>query len=158
MSGRGKRTVGCLRSMAVVISLLLAATLAQASSPMKQDDTVKLAEVNKEMDEALRTIKAYTIDKKNEAMAEAKKVLDRMDSRIDELENQSSEKWQRMSKNSQEQRQETLRELRKKRNEIAEWYGGMRQSSMQAWDEVKEGFAKSYHALREAYDQAAEKF
>ena len=63
-----------------------------------------------------------------------------------------------MSKASREKSQQTLQELRKKRNDLAEWYGGMKQSSAEAWGEVKQGFIKSYHTLSEAFDKASKKF
>jgi len=51
-----------------------------------------------------------------------------------------------------------LKSLRKKRNELAEWYGGMQHSSAKAWEHVKRGFLKSYEALSKAYEKAVKEF
>jgi uncharacterized membrane protein len=117
-----------------------------------------MAQVRQEADDTLQAIKEYSIDKKEQVMAKAKDVLDKMDVKIDELEKRSSEQWQNMSEASREQSRQALRELRRKRNDIAEWYGGMKHSSAGAWDEMRKGFVDSYHALQQAFDKASEKF
>ena len=157
MSEKWKRIL-VLKAMMVVFTMVLTGSLVQASETMNKEEKTDMAEVRKETNEALQSIKAYSIDKKNEAMAKAKEMMDKMDAKIDELEKQSSEKWQQMSEASRKKSEETLKELRKKRNDIAEWYGGMKQSSSKAWEEVKKGFVDSYHSLQKAFDKAAEKF
>jgi hypothetical protein len=54
--------------------------------------------------------------------------------------------------------QQTLTALRKHRTDVAEWYGGLKHSSNKAWEDVKAGFLKSYHELRDAFDKAAKEF
>jgi hypothetical protein len=51
-----------------------------------------------------------------------------------------------------------MADLRKRRNQLAEWYGGMRHSSVDAWGEVKSGFVTSYHDLADAMRNAREQF
>ena len=51
-----------------------------------------------------------------------------------------------------------LTTLRKQRNEIAEWYGGLKHSSSNAWEDVKKGFLKSYQVLRETFDKVQSEF
>jgi hypothetical protein len=51
-----------------------------------------------------------------------------------------------------------LTALRKQRNQIAEWYGGLKHSSSNAWDDVKKGFLRSYQELRDAFDKAQSEF
>jgi hypothetical protein len=48
--------------------------------------------------------------------------------------------------------------LRKQRNEVAEWYGGLKHSASNAWEDVKKGFLKSYQALRDTFDKAHSEF
>ena len=52
----------------------------------------------------------------------------------------------------------TLASLRKQRNELAEWYGGLKYSSAEAWGRVKSGFLKSYEALSKAFGKAESEF
>jgi len=52
----------------------------------------------------------------------------------------------------------TLKALRKKRNDVAEWVGTMQHSSVEAWQEIKAGFLKSYKILQESFDKAQKEF
>ena len=51
-----------------------------------------------------------------------------------------------------------LRELRRQRNRVAEWYGGMEHGSAGAWNNVKRGFVTAYGALDRAFIRAARTF
>lgn len=51
-----------------------------------------------------------------------------------------------------------LQAIKEKRNEVAEWYGGLKHSSSASWEEVKKGFSKSYKALADAFEKAAREF
>jgi hypothetical protein len=63
-----------------------------------------------------------------------------------------------MNQAGREKARATLKSLRKRRNELAEWYGGMQHSSSKAWLHVKKGFLDSYEALSKAYDEAIDEF
>ncbi len=157
MLKRQNRRVLCWSIFLTLLTVFHGSSL-PAAEQMHEEEKKEINEVRKEANDTLRAIKNYSIDKKDEVMAEARDILDKMDVKIDKLERQSSEKWQDMSEASREKSQQALRELRQKRNEIAEWYGGMKQSSSEAWDEMKKGFIKSYQSLQKAYDKASEKF
>lgn len=129
-----------------------------ADEQTHHDGHKEMAEVSKDVDDTLLAIKNYSIDKKDEVMAKAGDILDKMDAKIDKLEKQSSEQWQDMSEVSREKTRQALHELRKKRNDIAEWYGGMKHGSTEAWGEMKKGFVESYHSLQQAFDNASKKF
>src|SRR5882762_7446781 len=51
-----------------------------------------------------------------------------------------------------------LDELRRERNEAAEWYGGLKHSSAESWEQVKTGFVKSYEVLKESFAKARKGF
>ena len=153
-----KRTI-TYWAMALAFFVLIPGPVLHAAENMqKKDGKTEMTQVRQEADETLQAIKDYSIDKKEQVMAKAKDALDKMDVKIDELEKRSSEQWQDMSEASREQSRQALRELRKKRNEIAEWYGGMKHSTASAWDEMKKGFIDSYHSLQQAFDKASGKF
>src|SRR5260221_336005 len=40
------------------------------------------------------------------------------------------------------------------RDEAAEWYGGLKHSSAESWEQVKAGFVKSYEVLRQSFAKA----
>jgi len=77
---------------------------------------------------------------------------------MDEMENSLDEHWQEMSAAAREKKREALKELRRERQEVSEWYGGMRHSSAEAWEDVKKGFAQSYDRLEDAFKDAAKNF
>jgi hypothetical protein len=146
------------RSMTLLFLVFFAPIFVQASADTEKNHEMEMTQVKQEMTEALNAIQNYTIDKKEEVLAKAQKILGQMDTKIEELEKSSNEKWQQTSEAGREKSQQALRELRKKRNELAEWYGGMKHSSASAWEEVKKGFIDSYQSLQEAFEKASQKF
>ena len=51
-----------------------------------------------------------------------------------------------------------MEELTQKRNQLAEWYGGMKHSSVAAWGIVSEGFVEAYGVMEKAFSDAAKEF
>jgi chromosome segregation ATPase len=133
-----------------VMPVLLAAETSADSTTMK--------EVNKEVTEAARSIKDYTAEQRDEAVKNAKAAMDDLDSRIDRMETQLDEKWGEMDHAARQQARSTLTELRKQRDEVAEWYGGLKHSSTKAWEDVKKGFVNSFQALGDAFEKAKKEF
>jgi hypothetical protein len=121
-------------------------------------DQVSAADVRKEIDQTLQVISSYTAGQRDAALAKAKEALAKTDGRIEQLQQHIDQNWQTMSQEARSQAQTTLRALQKQRTAIAEWYGGMKHSSAGAWEEVKQGFARSYHDLETALAKAREKF
>jgi hypothetical protein len=108
--------------------------------------------------EAAQAIKKYAVDQRDEAVKKAKAALDDLDARIDSMESQLSKKWDQMDQSAREKAWATLRALRKQRNEVAEWYGGLKHGASNAWEDVKKGFLKSYQGLRDTFDKAYSEF
>lgn len=115
-------------------------------------------DAQEETAEAFTAWKNYTLEQRNEALQATRKQLDQLDSRIDTLQKSLDERWQDMSQATQKNQQDALRALREKRNEVAEWYGGMRHSSATAWEKVKQGFSDSYDRLETALKNARKEF
>jgi len=121
-------------------------------------DQTTTQEVKQKVAEAAEAIKNYSVAQRDEALKKAKTVLDDLDVRIDLMQSRLNEKWDQMDQVAREKAMDTLTTLRKQRNQIAEWYGGLKHSSSKAWEDVKEGFLKSYRAMREAFDKAQSEF
>ena len=121
-------------------------------------DQTTTQEVKQKVAEAAEAIKNYSVAQRDEALKKAKTVLDDLDARIDRMQSRLNEKWDQMDQVAREKAMDTLTTLRKQRNQIAEWYGGLKHSSSKAWEDVKEGFLKSYRAMREAFDKAQSEF
>lgn len=126
-----------------IVFSLLALFVAATLSSVKAADT----DVGKETREALAAIGVYSVEQKDAAVEKVKEMMDDLDERINELEGEAGEKWSDLKGSSREKYQTSLVALRKQRNELAEWYGSMKDSSKNAWNEVKIGFAKSYDTL-----------
>lgn len=105
-----------------------------------------------------RTIKDYTVTQRDEAIKNAKAALDDVDARIRGMERKLDNEWDKMDQAARKKAREALAALRRDRNEVAEWYGGLKHSSAESWEQVKAGFVKSYEVLRESFAKARKEF
>ena len=117
-------------------------------------DSVTRGEVQKEVKEAMDAIKNYTYEKRDDALQRAKKALGELDAELARREEKLSQNWSEMSELARQQARETSAELRQRRQELAEWYGGMKHGSQRAWDEIKSGFTDAYAELKKAWEQS----
>ena len=115
-------------------------------------------DVKEKVTEVVQAIEKYSVDQRDEAVNKAKATLDDLDARIDSLYSQINKEWDRMDQSAREKARATLTVLRKQRNEAAECYGGLKYSSSNAWEDVKNGFLNSYRELRDAFDKAYSQF
>ena len=138
------------------VALVAVPLLPLAADPPASKTTAK--DVSKKVGDAGKAIKDYTVAQRDDAIKSAKAALDDADRRINRLERRLESDWERMDQAAREKARATLRALRKERNELAEWYGGLKHSSAEAWDQVKAGFAKSYQTLRESFVKAGKEF
>jgi paraquat-inducible protein B len=115
-------------------------------------------DVSRKVDDAGQAIKNYTVAQRDEAIKKAKIALDDLDVRIGRMERKLDNEWDRMDQAARKKARATLNALRKERNEAAEWYGGLKHSSAEAWEQVKAGFVKSYEVLKESFAKARKEF
>ena len=147
-----KAATAVLMFGAAALIMFSAATFADQQTANENKATSK--DVKQETMEAIEAIKKYSIEKKDKAVREVKVVLEDLDAHIDRMQNRIEKKWDEMDQTSREKASKTIQALRKKRNELSEWYGGLKHSSADAWEEVKNGFVKGYEALANAFDKA----
>lgn len=131
---------------------------AQTENDNTSDTNTSLEEVKKEGQDLLQTISSYTADKRDEAVKKAKDGLDKLDKRIDSLESRIDKKWDKMNEATRKKTRENLRDLRKQRNQVAEWYGSMKASSADAWEHMKKGFSDAYKVLEDAWEKSEKEF
>ena len=138
------------------------ATIDAVSDPNRDKQTAADAAdtkaMKKEWSEAVETLKNYSVNQRDKALTHAEKTLASMDRRVEQLQARAESEWHTLSNNVREQREATLRNLRRERNQLAEWYGGMKHSSDEAWDEVKQGFINAYGALSTSFSNARSEF
>ncbi len=146
----------CCKGMFVLPALiLLFGGTSVAIAAHHEDQKTTASDVKEEAMETYDVLESYTLEQRNEAMDVAQKKIDKLDSRISEMQKIVDDKWQDMSKATQKKTRETLKSLRKKREDLAEWLGGVRYSSKEAWEEVKKGFADSYNRMERALKEAS---
>jgi hypothetical protein len=85
-------------------------------------------------------------------------VMDEIDARIDKLESRIHQEWDQMDRGAWQQVSTDLAALRKERNKVAEWYGGLKHGPSKAWEDVKTGFLKSVQYLSNAFSKAYREF
>ena len=138
--------------------LLLTVIPIWASAASDTADTTSGAKVRQELKETAQAVEGYTVEQRDQAVTSIKKSLNDLDENIRDMENKLDRDWDRMDEAARRKSQETLRELRKQRTALAEWYGGLKHSSANAWGQVKKGFLESYNSLSEAFGKAQEEF
>lgn len=136
-----------LPAMVVTIGLL-ATTLPHASAQTTSKDVTGKAS------ETGQAIKEYTVEKKDEAVAHAKRVTADLEAKIKELEAQASKQTGELKARSQAQ----IKDLKAKRAKAAEKVTELSRATTASWDKAKEGFANAYRDLAVAYDKAVAEF
>lgn len=166
----GAATKGMARIGGLAAAALLATTAAGATAQAgshgpdasggakREGQATSASDVKKELIDAGRAIADYTEAQRQEAVRRARFALDDLDQRIAQLETRLERDWSRMSEATREQARETMRALRKERNELAEWYGGLKHGSAKAWEAMKQGFASSWDAMKRSYERARRQF
>jgi len=101
--------------------------------------------------DAAETIKSYTIEKKNEAVAHGKKLISDLDAKIKDLESRIS----RDTSSAKSDLQRQLSELKAKRAQAGKKLDELGKATAESWDSVKHGFADAYKDLQTAFDKAA---
>lgn len=145
---------------AITMSAMLVAAFAFAPTGFAQtsSDQTTLQDVKSETADVADAIKKYSASQKDKAVESAKAALNELDASIEELEATIEQKSGKMTQAAREKARKTMRDLRRQRTRVAEWYGGMKHSSKDAWEQVKEGFSESYGALTGAWDKARKEF
>lgn len=154
---------GRLNEAALIVALavfLVSTPMAFAEQPAAgaAPEKTTTEKIKKESADLSRTLKDYSIRQKDQAVKTSKEALADMDARMERMENRLSEQWSRMNESARVKARATMKSLRQKRTETAEWYGGMKQSSAAAWKNVKKGFSRSYEDLKNAFREAEREY
>jgi len=144
----------------IVCAVILIGTLGIISpcSAESSDDTVLLEDIKKETRDLLQALNSYSVDQRDKAIRKTKAALDNLDKRIDKMEVRLSERWDEMDRVTREKARSSLRELREKRTQAAEWYGSLKHSTADAWEHMKKGLSEAYSSLNDAWERAEKEF
>jgi len=133
-----------------ILAIVLGAFLTPAAPAVGQTSG---KDATQKAGEAADAIKAYTVDKKNEAVVYAKKLVSDLDVKIKDLEAQVSRDTSAAKADGQRQ----LKELKATRDKTAKKADELGRASAESWDSVKHGFADAYKDLNKAYEAAVAK-
>ena len=136
----------------VTIALLAASALSLPAQTTSPQTTSK--DVGQKASETGEAIKDYTIEKKNEAVAQAKKLTADLDAKIKDLEAEASKQTGEAKAKAQAQ----LRDLKAKRAAASRKASDLGKATKASWERAKEGFADAYRDLATAYEKAAAEF
>lgn len=109
-------------------------------------------------EDRVQALRKFTFQQRAEAVERARTTFDLVDRRMRDLQARMDRDWNRMDAAARERTRGAMERLRAQRVEAAEWYGGMRHSSSEAWNDVRTGFADSYRDLAAAMRRAREEF
>jgi predicted phage tail protein len=130
-----------------ILAIVLGAFLSQPPAVIGQTTT---EEMTKKFNETMDAIKAYSVDKKNEAVAHSKKLMSDADGKIKELESGTAIS-NAQTKEAMQQQLKDIKALRAKAGKQADELG---KASAQSWDSAKKGFGDTYAELQKAYAKA----
>ena len=99
-------------------------------------------------------VKAYSHDKKNEAVAQGKKLMAETDKQIGQLEADAK----KASADTKDAYHKTVADLKVKQKEASMKLAEMEKASSNAWDATKTGFANAYKDLSDAASKASKSF
>jgi len=141
-----------MRSRIIPAAVVTIALLAASALPAPAQTTSK--DVSQKASETGEAIKDYTIEKKNEAVAQAKQLTADLDAKIKDLEAEVSKQTGEAKAKAQAQ----LRDLKAKRAVASKKASDLGKATKASWDRAKEGFADAYRDLATAYEKAAAEF
>jgi hypothetical protein len=70
------------------------------------------------------------------------------------MEKRIGSNWDKMDKAAREQARSTLQACANNGSWWAEWYGGLKNSTAEAWEQTKAGFSGTDKSLRRAWEKA----
>jgi len=133
-----------------ILAVALSALLLQAAPAAAQTPAPT---ATKQVTDASETLKNYSVEKKNEAVAYSKKLVSDLDVKIKDLETQISKDTSAAGADAKRQ----LNDLKAARAKTAKKADEMGKASKESWDGAKQAFADSYKDLNKAYDATVAK-
>jgi DNA repair exonuclease SbcCD ATPase subunit len=139
----------------IAVMMLFFVTTSQSKAG---NGTVTSKDVKSETKEMISTLQQYTIEQRDQAMKEAEQAMDTVDERIDALESSVDKNWDKMTQAAREEARANLKALRQQRNDLSEWYGSFKNSSADAWEQMKKGFSDAYQELSDSWEKAKSEY
>ena len=132
------------RLLAIALSIVLALPVTVSAQTTGKD-------VKQKAGETADAIRDYTVERKDQAVAKARKLSADLEGKIKQLEGKASKATGEAKTGAQKQ----LDELKDKREQTKKKLAEMKDASAASWDAAKTGFVDAYRDLHQAYDKAA---
>ena len=147
-----------LRPLPGWLPCVLLALLSWSFAPVvaAEEDETTVEQLKQDTQELGRTLKYFSADQKDQAIASINETLKALDARIGQLEKELAENWEDMSELTRERTRKSIESLQEQRSTVAEWYDRLKNSSVSAWDRMKKGFSDAYDDLSESWEEAEE--
>ena len=133
-----------------VISAIVAAAVLLLSAPLPVHAQTTAKDVGQKMADTGEAIKGYTVDKKNEAIAHAKKLGRDIDAKIKELDAQAS----KQAGEAKVKSKEMIKDLKTKRAKVSSKFNDLSKATKASWDDTKKAFGDAWQDLAVSYDKA----
>lgn len=137
-----------------VISAIVAAAVLLLSAPLPVHAQTTAKDVGQKMADTGEAIKDYTVEKKDEAVAHAKKLGSNIDAKIKELEAKAS----KQAGEAKVKSQEMIKDLKAKRAKVSSKFNDLSKATKASWDDTKKAFGEAYRDLATSYDKAVAEF
>jgi uncharacterized protein HemX len=147
-----------LSHLALIVTLIIGFCFSTQASAQAAGDKTTVAQISQQTQDLLKSLKAYSVEQRDEALQQAKAALDNLDERIDQLETGIVNDWDKMDAVRREQSRLSLKAMRDQRMHVAEWYGSLKQSSAGAWGQIKTGFSSAYSVLHDTWQKTEKEF
>ncbi|MCZ0812139.1 MAG: hypothetical protein ACQEVT_12785 [Pseudomonadota bacterium] len=140
----------------ILRAVAVTAAFALPAAAQDQDALTTTDDVRAEISEAMNAIAAYSEQERDQALAQAREALNRLDAEIARREQALRENWAEMSDAARETAQARVQDLRDARNRLGERYGALQAGASSAWDELKAGFSDAWSTFSESWSAADE--
>ncbi|MCB2226195.1 MAG: hypothetical protein KQH53_05905 [Desulfarculaceae bacterium] len=138
------------RTLAALITLIALGALALAGCGDNGDKKVTAEQVKKEAKEAVNTAVAYSKQKQEELMAQAKAQYQELERETSQLMDKAKEK----AAAGQDKAKEVLADLQKRQAVVQEKLKAMQSASGKAWEKAKVELDEALQNLKQAYQKA----
>jgi hypothetical protein len=102
--------------------------------------TTSMADVKKELSEAMDAIRAFSAERK------------------DLLGDKIKKEWEQMEPEARKKAEETMKKLHQQRDRMAKTIEEWSKDSATSWNKIKKEFMKSYEEFKKSYEEADEQY
>jgi septal ring factor EnvC (AmiA/AmiB activator) len=146
-----------IREVVVGIALFVVFGLF-ASAGSTFAETTSLADVKKELAEAMDAIRAFSADRKDEALKAMEQALGKMDHQIEQLGDKIKKEWEQMAPEARKKAEETMEQLHRQRDRMAKSIDEWKDNSTITWNKIKDEFMKSYEEFKNSFEDADKQY